>query len=99
MRVDLTAPVRAALGVFGQPAEHTNGDGEVLPVTVILEQSLDAAGLADPWAKRQWTLTVPSSLAAVSGDSFTLGADTWVVDGVVEDDGYLARLAVRRESG
>jgi hypothetical protein len=99
MGVDLTAPVRAALGMFGQPAEHTNGDGEVLSVTVILEQSLDAAGIADPWAKRQWTLTVPSSLAAASGDSFALGEETWVVDGVLADDGFLARLAVRREPG
>ena len=91
--------VAALLATHGVPAVHANALGEEQAVTVIQAQSLDAAGLTDPWAKRQWTLTVAAALGAAPGDTFALGEEVWRVDGIVQDDGHLARLAVRREQG
>jgi hypothetical protein len=99
--------IPALLTAFGITATHVNADGDEVAVTIILEQQQDPLALAEPWPQRQWTVQVAKSVNPKPGDTFTIAGDVtdddpypddtvWQADTVINDDGYLVTLAVRK---
>lgn len=98
------------LATFGRPATHTNSDGDEATVQAVIEQTTDALTLADggPWPQVDWTVQVATADNVTRGDTLahagTPTADdpipddvVWIVGDVLNDDGFVRTLAIRRE--
>lgn len=93
----LYSAVDSALLTLGGPVIIGGEFGERSGVA-LLEQSLDPADSAGPWATRKWQVTISKAAGVVPGEivQFADGG-RWVIDGALEDDGYLVTWGVHRE--
>lgn len=105
-----TVAVPTLLRVFGDPVTHTNGDGDEALIQAAINQQTDALSLTDAgaWPQTEWTAQVAKTAGVARGETLTqagtVTADdpypddvVWRVGDIINDDGFIVTLAIRRE--
>lgn len=88
-----TTVAQGLLQAFGREVRH--GSNGPLIFAVIREVQ-DAIDLGDPFPQRHWTARVAKSTGVAPGNTLMDGADTWRIEGILNDDGFVVTLAIRK---
>jgi len=93
----------ALLAVLGEAGIYTPlAPGPALALRVIVERDVmtPIPGMEGMTIERRSVITVGAAdldgLVPALGDTVTVGAETWKVLAIEQDDGYLVRLKVRK---
>lgn len=82
------------LDTFGAPATLTHALTST-PILVILESAAAPVGEYGERMESRYTMTLLRTSGAVVGDTVTLGATTWHLAQLLDDDGFTLKFAVR----
>lgn len=99
MSIDHAALNTACFAEFGEDATYTPAGGSAKAVTVIVERGVEyvPGGSDSSMIERRTVLhLIKTEVSAPKrGDVCVVGATTYTVDAVVEDDGHVVRAVVR----
>lgn len=82
------------LDTFGAPATLTHALTST-PILAVLESTVAPVGDYGERLESRHTLTLLRTSGATVGDSVTLGATTWHLAQLLDDDGFTLKFAVR----
>ena len=83
---------------FAQSSTYTPTVGSPSTASVIVDENVEIVGIGDSdVSDRRTVLTVQNTEVASpnSGDTFLIGAVTYTVDRIIEDDGAITQLVVK----
>lgn len=99
MSIDHAALNAACFAEFGEAATYTPSGGGALAMRVIVDRTFDFApgGLESSVIERRTVLNIKKSDVATPGrgDICVIGATTYTVDQVIDDDGAIVKAVVR----
>lgn len=90
------------MDVLGEAGVYTPVAGPILTLRVFVERDVisPVQGIETGLSERRTVLTLKTAdlygHTPVLGDTVTVGAETWKVLALEQDDGYLSRLKVRK---
>lgn len=99
MSIDHAALNASCFTAFGEAATYTPSGGSPVAITVIVDRNVDLApgGFDSTVIERRTVLNILKTEVAAPerGDVCVVGATSYTVDSVFDDDGYVVKVAVR----